>query len=85
MGELREGKAIMNNELERAYQRRHALIVTERDDFEAGWKAAMEVALAAIEAEHLTDPTEHHGDLVYDRAVSDCAHAVQEIARAQAA
>lgn len=75
----------MSNELERAYQRRHALIATERDDFEARWKAAMEVVLAAIEAEHLADPTEHHGDLVYDRAVSDCEHAAQEIARAQAA
>jgi len=74
----------MSNELERAYQRRHALIVTERDDFEAGWNAAMECALAAVKAEHLVDPTDDHGDLIYDRAVSDCAHAVQEIARSQA-
>jgi hypothetical protein len=68
------------DEMERAYQRRHALIVTERDDFEAGWRAAMQTALEAVEAEHLLDPTEHHGDLVYERAVSDCAHAVRAVA-----
>ena len=79
----------MNNELERAYQRQDALIFTEREDFEAGWKAAMEAALEAIKAEHLQDPTDDHGDAIYDRAVSDCEHAVgalvEELEREKAA
>jgi hypothetical protein len=35
-----------DEEMERAYQRRHALIVTDRDDFEAGWQAALAAAQA---------------------------------------
>jgi hypothetical protein len=44
--------------------------------FALGWKAAMEHAWEAVHAERLIDPTEEHGDLVYQRAVEDCENAV---------
>ncbi|MBB5509605.1 hypothetical protein HDG35_005900 [Paraburkholderia sp. JPY681] len=33
--------AAPSDEMERAYQRRHAMIVTDREDFEAGYRAAI--------------------------------------------
>jgi hypothetical protein len=44
--------------------------------FSLGWRAALEVAWEAVHAERLIDPTEEHGDLVYQRAVEDCENAV---------
>lgn len=38
--------------------------------------AAIERAWEAVHAERLIDPTEEHGDLVYQRAVEDCENAV---------
>ncbi|WP_244109353.1 hypothetical protein [Burkholderia anthina] len=33
-------------------------------------------ALAVVSAEHLQDPTEEHGDVVYERAIADCENAI---------
>ncbi|MFM0439246.1 hypothetical protein PQQ84_22495 [Paraburkholderia strydomiana] len=38
---MNTGAASLSDEMERAYQRRHALVVTEREDFEAGYRAAI--------------------------------------------
>ncbi|MBB5508101.1 hypothetical protein [Paraburkholderia atlantica] len=37
----RQADAAPSDEMERAYQRRHAMIVTDREDFEAGYRAAI--------------------------------------------
>lgn len=39
-------------------------------------RAVLDHAWEAVHAERLADPTEEHGDLVYQRAVEDCENAV---------
>jgi hypothetical protein len=44
--------------------------------WQASKYAALDQAWEAVHAERLIDPTEEHGDLVYQRAVEDCENAV---------
>lgn len=41
--------------------------------------AALIRALAAVESEHPVEPAEDRGDLAYNRAVTDCAHAIRAL------
>lgn len=43
----------------------------------------LEEALKAVEGERLEDPTEHHGDLVYQRAISDCENAIRKLSKTE--
>jgi len=40
------------------------------------YSGGLRAALEAVRSEHLSDPTEEHGDVVYDRAVTDCENAI---------
>jgi hypothetical protein len=57
------------------------------DDLNAHWavwqasrRAALEECWEAVHGERLEDPTETHGDMAYERAVTDCENAIRAIA-----
>jgi hypothetical protein len=66
---------LMHDAMERALWDAHGPAAPE-EAFKLGWDAALERAWEAVHAERLIDPTEEHGDLVYQRAVEDCENAV---------
>jgi len=51
-------------------------MTTDNNAAPSGLTDDQRAVLDAIRGEYLTDPTEAHGDAVYQRAVADCANAV---------
>lgn len=45
------------------------------------YQDGLRAALEAVRSEYLTDPTEEHGDVVYQRAVADCENGVAALLR----
>ncbi|MFL9904710.1 hypothetical protein PQR71_42395, partial [Paraburkholderia fungorum] len=50
------------------------------ESWQASRRAALEECWEVVHGERLEDPTETHGDMVYERAVADCENAIRALA-----
>jgi hypothetical protein len=60
----------------------NARIAELEASLQASRRAALEECWGAVHGERLEDPTETHGDMVYERAIEDCENAIRALAGA---